>query len=356
MLYGAVQSYGLTKVVTAMSGVDGMCRPLGYQAFVYWEGRYAGTLSPEAMDSRTDSMLSNIRLVSRTRIVAEFARYKDSDPRCCPSRTSHVTYRVTRDDLPLVSPVNIYTGPVGTPVEEADSDASDDTAQLFGRRWMLTEVDGVAVRTDQPYIEFDRQAKRFSGDSGCNRISGGFELDGSSLRLSRIVSTFRACLDADVQQVEANYLKALERTTRFRIQDDILSLSAGGAPVLTFKAEGADPGGADETARVTGTVTYLQRIALTPGAVIEVKLLDVSRADAPALTIAEKAFRSAGRQVPIDFSLEYDPSRIDQRRRYSIQVRIIQDDRPRFISTQPYPVITGGHPNRVDVVVRPTGR
>jgi hypothetical protein len=50
LLYGQVQYYGYTKVVTAMSGVDGMCRPLGYQAFVYWEGRYAGTLSPVAMN------------------------------------------------------------------------------------------------------------------------------------------------------------------------------------------------------------------------------------------------------------------------------------------------------------------
>src|SRR5688500_12711095 len=45
LLYGPVQSYGTTKVVTAMSGVDGMCRPLGYNAFIYWDGRYAGTLS-----------------------------------------------------------------------------------------------------------------------------------------------------------------------------------------------------------------------------------------------------------------------------------------------------------------------
>ena len=77
MLYGSVQSYGLTRVVTAMSGVDGMCRPLGYQAFIYWEGRYAGTLSPTPMNSRTDGAITNIRLVSGTRIFAEFARYAE---------------------------------------------------------------------------------------------------------------------------------------------------------------------------------------------------------------------------------------------------------------------------------------
>ena len=50
-LYGPVQSYGTTIVFTALAGFDGMCRPLGYQAFLYSEGRYAGTLSPVPMNS-----------------------------------------------------------------------------------------------------------------------------------------------------------------------------------------------------------------------------------------------------------------------------------------------------------------
>lgn len=58
-LYGQVYSYETTKVFTAMAGADGMCRPLGYQAFVYSEGRYAGTLSPVPIDSRTNSSLIN---------------------------------------------------------------------------------------------------------------------------------------------------------------------------------------------------------------------------------------------------------------------------------------------------------
>src|SRR5262245_38790435 len=64
MLYGAVQSYEYTKVVFAMSDADGMCRPLGYQAFVYWDGRYGGTLSPIAMNSRSDGALAKISLGS----------------------------------------------------------------------------------------------------------------------------------------------------------------------------------------------------------------------------------------------------------------------------------------------------
>ena len=45
---------------------------------------------------------------------------------------------------------------------------------------------------------------------------------------------------------------------------------------------------AAKTASVTGTVFYLQRIALTPEAVITVKLQDVSLQDVAAVTITEQ--------------------------------------------------------------------
>jgi len=355
LLYGPVQSFEHTRVVTAMSGVDGMCRPLGYQAFVYWEGRYAGTLSPVAMNSRTDGAMTNFRLVSPTRILAEFARFNESDPLCCPTRTSHVTFEVNRDDMALVTPVDINTGPVGAPAEWSDSKnaQSDAVAQLFGRRWMLTEMDGKAVNTTKAYIEFDRAAKRFSGNGGCNLIGGEFAIAGTNLKLSRGFSTQMACIDHEVERIERDLLKRLEQTSRFEIHEDILRLYAGGAATLTFQAYKTEAGGAAEEGRVIGTVTYLQRMALTPNAVIEVKLVDVSNADSEPITIAEQVIKPAGRRVPFDFELRYDPHRIDPRHSYSIQARILDNNNTLFISTKPYPVITGGHPNEVHLVLVP---
>ena len=34
LLYGSLQSFDLTRVVTALSSADSLCRPMGYQAFV----------------------------------------------------------------------------------------------------------------------------------------------------------------------------------------------------------------------------------------------------------------------------------------------------------------------------------
>ena len=50
-------------------------------------------------------------------------------------------------------------------------------------------------------------------------------------------------------------------------------------------------GGGAATGQVTGSVTYRERIALPPTAVVQVRLVDVSRADAPAVLIAEQVIR-----------------------------------------------------------------
>ncbi len=61
-------------------------------------------------------------------------------------------------------------------------------------------------------------------------------------------------------------------------------------------------------AAVSGTVFYLQRIALPPDASVAVKLVDISKQDVPAVTIAEQKITPRG-QVPIPFELQYDPAK-----------------------------------------------
>jgi hypothetical protein len=85
---------GDTVIVFARNGVDGMCRPLAYQYFVFVGGRFAGTLAPRPMDSRTDGSGYLEEKPQARRFTVDFARYRDTDPLCCPSRTSTVTYEI----------------------------------------------------------------------------------------------------------------------------------------------------------------------------------------------------------------------------------------------------------------------
>lgn len=124
--------------------------------------------------------------------------------------------------------------------------------------------------------------------------------------------------------------------------------SAPAAPAAKAAATTA-PG----AAAVTGTVGKLDRSALPPTAVVTVRLQDTSRADAPAVNIAEQVIPLNGQQLPVPFTLSYDPAKIDQRFTYTVRATIEDGGRLLYTSTQAYPVITRGAPtNGVEIMVQ----
>ena len=104
--------------------------------------------------------------------------------------------------------------------------------------------------------------------------------------------------------------------------------------------------------RVTGTVAYLQRIALPPNAIIQVQLQDVSRTDTPARTIAQEKITLGERQVPVPFEIKVDAAKIDQKHTYALTARIVVDDKLRFVSDKAYPVLTRDNPSHVDMILK----
>ena len=107
-LIGAYQGGWQILVIRGTAGYDGMCRPRQYQDFVFVRGVFAGTLSPQAMDSRTDGALGWVFLQSDRRLTAEYARYAATDPLCCPSRTTTVVFDVATE-APILRPVSSST-------------------------------------------------------------------------------------------------------------------------------------------------------------------------------------------------------------------------------------------------------
>lgn len=98
-----------------------------------------------------------------------------------------------------------------------------------------------------------------------------------------------------------------------------------------------------------GTVSFRERMALPPGAIVEVKLLDISLADAPSRTIAET--RVSGRRIPAPWTLRFDSRRIDPRHSYALQARITHRGQLLFITTERHSVFTGG-PDNTDIWVQ----
>lgn len=117
--------------------------------------------------------------------------------------------------------------------------------------------------------------------------------------------------------------------------------------------------GADENAMsaITGTIAVKNIDASDRARQINtvIKLLDVTVADAAALTIARE-------EVPgpfaehADYTLHYDDKAIRPRNSYivSVEVLVQQPDGSfvrKYMTTQSYPVLTRGYGNRVDVEV-----
>lgn len=111
-------------------------------------------------------------------------------------------------------------------------------------------------------------------------------------------------------------------------------------PVMTGVAGG----------NLTGSVTYLERIALAPDAVITVELQDVSTG--VVSVIASVDVPAEGRQVPIPFELPYDAATIDPAGTYLASARITQGGQIIFQSQTGVPVLTNGAPtSNVEIVV-----
>jgi len=111
---------------------------------------------------------------------------------------------------------------------------------------------------------------------------------------------------------------------------------------------------AGPTATVRGEATYRERIAVPPGAQLEVVLQDVSRADAPAQVIGSVTLSDIG-QPPYRFAIPYLPEHIVASHRYSVRARLTHQGKLLFTTDRTYPVITAGNPTEVQLMLKRVG-
>ena len=72
-----------------------------------------------------------------------------------------------------------------------------------------------------PELSFDLKTNRFSGNSGCNAMSGNFILNNDALSFGEnIISTKMACPGYN----EKAFLESLLKTNRYEIKNGVLQL------------------------------------------------------------------------------------------------------------------------------------
>ena len=251
---------------------------------------------------------------------------------------------------------------------------STATDGLIGPMWLAVGIGGLGVAGGaQPTVTFTPEG-RFQGTGGINRFNGSYRVEGDVIEFGPAMST-RMAGPNDVMRQENLFLAVLAGDRHYVLADGVLTIGEGMQSVrlntdqpsvdVAGNRPGTETGTSPDRFEVTGEVTYREPVALPPGTQVVVRLLDVSRADAAAVTLAEQLIEP-DHEVPISFCLATARSALEPRKTYSVSARIIADGRLAWISDAHHPVTIdsardlearadrrpGGPPARLSATVR----
>ncbi len=124
-------------------------------------------------------------------------------------------------------------------------------ADIEGIQWTLTYAGGRQVTNSSAYFEIERDGRRFTGNTGCNRMFGTVQLKGQTIDFSGVGTTKRMCKLMPGSVSELSFLSALNRATRYTVSGNTLHLyDRSGRTVLRFKRLVKQPPVIDPPARV----------------------------------------------------------------------------------------------------------
>lgn len=103
--------------------------------------------------------------------------------------------------------------------------------------WVLEELESKKMLPenflgDLPMLEINSKMANFSGFGGCNRIRGSLFQEREILRFTNVLSTKMAC---DPKNKEDQFLKALQSSTTYKIENNRLYLSNPDGIKVVFK-------------------------------------------------------------------------------------------------------------------------
>ncbi len=114
------------------------------------------------------------------------------------------------------------------------------TLSSINGEWNIIEINGAAVvpapNQDFPFIGFDTSAGKVYGNSGCNRMTGAFDVNAKpgTIDLGTMASTRRACPDMTLEQ---NVLSALGKVKKYKKlgSENIALCGSSNRPIIVLK-------------------------------------------------------------------------------------------------------------------------
>jgi heat shock protein HslJ len=110
---------------------------------------------------------------------------------------------------------------------------------LEEKKWMLEAINGLPVSKigHTAFVVFDSGKGSAGGNSSCNVFGGSYSTSGTTLNITEVVSTMRACIENDRMNIERKFLDGLRETNRYDIQRGKLMLYQNKRLLLTFAGE-----------------------------------------------------------------------------------------------------------------------
>lgn len=110
---------------------------------------------------------------------------------------------------------------------------------LEDKKWMLEAIGGQAVSKNGrgAFLVFDDAKSSAGGNSSCNVFGGSYTATGSSLKITDVVSTMRACIEDDRMRIERDFLDGVRQANRFEIVRGKLMLYRNQRLLLTFAGD-----------------------------------------------------------------------------------------------------------------------
>lgn len=109
---------------------------------------------------------------------------------------------------------------------------------LDSNKWWLTKIytsdSFIQVSAKKAFVHFNTADGKINGNGSCNSFGGKVTGDGNKLSLANIFSTKMYC--NEVQSIEDEFFRQLQKVTRYEIKEKKLILFNADNAVLEFEA------------------------------------------------------------------------------------------------------------------------
>ncbi|MET0546949.1 MAG: META domain-containing protein [Caulobacterales bacterium] len=203
--------------------------------------------------------------------------------------------------------------------------------------WRIEDVDGGGViDSTRLEVKFSEDGK-VAGFAGCNNFMGGYTRDKGIIDIGPLASTKRACVAEALNQQETRVLASLDAVIAAAVGPDKSLVLTGPSPTQLILRRLDASAAALAPLEVTGSVFFLEKIALPPNAVLRITAEDVAMADAAAKQLATLDM-PATNGPPFAFTLNVPPEKLNAQSQVAVRAQILNGDKLMFTSTERHSV------------------